>query len=314
MGGLSGCAPSAADEGADESVVAENVEAPEHESVTVRVAVPVGVQGVVEELADSYAADKEWVSFEFEVFESAKKENKALKPTIPAVPAEEDDGGVPESASTSDDEPEPAADDEAVTLLPEADLVFQNSLAAMDSAEELGVADAATRADMICDGMAIVASADSKVKSATTADIAAGSVPLAVVSGKGVHAQRQYEALEAIGVYADGAFTGYYRSNKASVRAYDSTADLFAGLAKSDEMVALVRTSDIYRYGGVKVVGAIPARMYTPMLFPHALGCNLDAMEGGEQVAQTARDFLNWISTDEAAFGIVEKWGLSFAA
>ena len=104
----------------------------------------------------------------------------------------------------------------------------------------------------------------------TAADIAAGAYPLAVSTQNSTYAARQYEALTAIGVYANDSFTGYYATAKGSVVECESTGAVFASVASSDELVAIVRTSDVYRYGGVKVVGAVPTRLYTAMRFPQS--------------------------------------------
>lgn len=311
LGSLAGCASTDAEDTSSSTV---EEPAPEHESITLRVATPVGLQGVVEELTDAYAADKDWLSFDVQAYESAKKQNAAITPSVPATAA----GG--ESASGADvapdDNPALAPDDEAFEMpfLPEAEIVFESSRSAMNSAEKLGAADPLTRADMLEDRMVIVASADAALSSATTANIEAGSYPIAVVSGKSAHATRQYEVLEALGVYSDGAFAGYYATSANAVHEYENTADLFAAVSKSDDMVALVKESDLYRFGGVKVVGAVPARMYTAMRYPQALGENLSLLERGDAIEESARDFFSWMTTDEAALRIIEKWGLHFAA
>ena len=315
---LTGCSPEPEDDGADESVVAE--ETVEHEAVTVRVAAPVALQGVLEELASAYTAENEWLSFDIQVYTSAKSENEAITPTTPAVSEEEAQTAEPaeadSSSASSEDAPEQESEEAAdePALLPEAGIVFQNSLPGMKGAEEVGAVDLSTRADMLADGLAIVASADAAFNSATVAEIEAGSHPLAVVEGNSVFAKRQYEALSNIGVYADGAFTGYYAQAQGAVKRYESAADLFAAVAKDDKLVAIVRTSDVYRYGGVNVVGAVPARMYSPMVFPQALGVNLTLLENGQQVDEAARGFLQWVATDETALGIIEKWGFHFTA
>ena len=298
LAGLAGCAPKAEDDAASE---AAQQEAAEHDEVAVRIAVPVSLQGVVEELADSYAADKPWLALTVQAFSSAKQENAAITPVAPAVPEQ----GESESEEADEEEP---------LLLPEADIVFQSSASAMDAAEELGAVDAATRSDMLEDSLAIVVSAQSKQSSVSIADIEAGSCRLAIVTGKSLHAKRQNEVLEAIGVLENGEFTGYYATAGDAVIPFKRPADLFNAIASGGELAAIVRTSDIYRYGGVKVVGAVPPRLYTAMRFPQALGANLSALEGGAHVEESARDFLNWMDTSEDALCIIEKWGLRYSA
>lgn len=313
-GGLAGCGSAPAeDAGASSTAVAESGGADGQVEVTLRVAAPVGMQGMIEELADSYAADREWLTFDCEFFSSARKENAAIRPETGAgsssstAGASSPLGGVSASSSGSSAAAE-------LVALPQAEIVFQNSLSGMDGAEDEGAVDAATRADMIQDGMVIVTSAQSKAGAVSTSDIEAGSVRLGIVDGKSSHAKRQFEVLKAIGVYADGEFTGPYARAADAVEAFDSTADLFAALEEEDDLVAIVRTSDVYRYGGVKAVGAIPSSMYKAMWYPQAMGANIDALEDGEDVGQAAGDFLSWLETSDTALGIIEKWGFHLAA
>ena len=309
VGGLVGCAPANDDEQPDSNAAVE--EAQEHEAVFLRVAVPAELQGAAEELTDAYAADKDWLSFEVKAYQNAKKLNAAITPTIEAPKGDEGNDAGP---TEGQDAPEAASGEEEPLLLPEAEIVFENSASAMNSAEEIGATDPQTRSEMLEDRLVIVASADSTITSATIANIEAGSYPLAVVTGKSVHAKRQFEVLGAAGVYVDGAYAGYYATANDAVIECEDTAGVFALVAKTENMVALVREGDLYRYGGVKVVGAVPARMYTAIRYPQALGANLSLLENGQEVEQTARDFLTWLTTDETALRIIEKWGLHYAA
>lgn len=311
--GLTGCASEK--NGADVAPDAAVEETAEHEAVTLRFAVPVELQGLVQELADGYAADKDWLTCDVKAYESAKKLNAAITPRVEAPVAEgeaaarTDEAPVDESTST-----DVAEEEVAVPLLPEADIVFEASASGMDSAEKLGAADPATRSEMIEDSLVIVASSESKLASVTIANIEAGSYPLAVVTGKGVYAKRQFEVLAALGAYADGAYAGYYASHPDAIFECEDTASVFASVSKLSDMVAIVKKSDVYRYGGVKVVGTIPAQMYTAIRYPHALGANLALLENGEAVQESAHDFLTWVTTSEEGARIVDKWGLRFTA
>ena len=280
-----------------ESAPAETTSETTEEQVqlTVRIAAPVGMQGLLEELASAYAADKDWLSFDFSYYNSVKKENSALKPD------------KADDATTTTDENEDV-------VLPKAEIVFQSSLKGMDAAEEADLVNPTTRSDMLQDSLVIVASSKSKLTAATTANIEAGTSPLCVVDGKGVHAKRQFEALKNIGVYADGEFAGVYAKDDDKLVHCKSTAALFGMLETNSKLVAIVRTSDVYRYGGVKVLGSIPSDYYEAMWFPCALAQNISAEENGADLEATARDFLSWIQTDADAAGIVEKWGFHFAA
>ena len=311
VGGLVGCAPESSDDDAGAGAATEEVA--EHEAVTLRVAVPAELQGVVGELADAYGVGKDWLTVDVKAFESAKKLNASITPTVEAPMPEGE--AAPESDTVSESESSAESAEEIPSyLLPEAEIVFENSASAMDAAEKRGAADPLTRAEMLEDGLVIVASADSSLSSATIANVEAGSYPIAVVTDMSVHAKRQFEVLEAVNAYADGSYAGYYASSKDAVFECEDTAGVFSAVAKSNNMVAIVKTSDVYRYGGVKVVGAVPARMYTAIRYPQALGVNITLLENGQAVDETARDFLAWMTTGEDASRIIEKWGLHFAA
>ena len=86
--GLAGCAAPASGDDASASSSAEAE--PEHEPVSLRVAAPLSLQGVLLELADAYAADKDWLSFNVQVYASAKKENAAIAPIEALEPDPED--------------------------------------------------------------------------------------------------------------------------------------------------------------------------------------------------------------------------------
>ncbi len=305
------------------SADAASESAQEHVRLSLRVAAPVAMQGLLEELASAYAADKDWLSFDFSYFNSVKKENSFLKPDKTARASEEGEPGsgsssdsqsANESAASSVGEDGGETTESATMFLPKAEIVFQSSLKGMDAAEKADVVDPGTRSDMLQDSLVIVASSESKLATATTASIEAATAPLCVVDGKGVHAKRQFEALERIGVYAEGDFADVYAKSRKKLVHCKSTAELFATLASDKELVAIVRTSDVYRYGGVKVLGSIPADYYEAMWFPCALGKNIALEENGADLEETARDFLSWIQTDADAAGIVEKWGYHFAA
>ena len=315
MAALGGCG--SADAGSASSSASSSAQsseaeqqAPEQESITLRVAAPMAMEGVLDELADAYSTKHDGVAFNILTFNSAKKENEAI-----ALTEKADDGTESAFATSESSQSEASEAGDAEEAEPaKAEIVFEPNATAMDDAEKVGAVDSSTRSDMIQENLVIVASSDTKLSTVTTADIQAGSVKLAVVSGDGQHAKRQFEALQSIGVYDGSAFTGYYATEAKTPVVCDSVAALFSALAKDEECAALVGESDLYRYGGAKIIGAVPADMYTAMRFPQALGANISLLENGEKIEQTARDFLAWMETDEDALGIIEKWGFEFAA
>ena len=78
-------------------------------------------------------------------------------------------------------------------------------------------------------------------------------------------------------------------------------------LAQSGEaQAAFVYTSDVYRFGGVKIVGTVEANTHKNIVYPGAV-CKQS------KNADAANDFLKWSTTDAEAIKIWQKWGFELA-
>ena len=73
-----------------------------------------------------------------------------------------------------------------------------------------------------------------------------------------------------------------------------------------DVDVAIVYSSDVYRFGGVKVVGIIPDDTHKAIVYPGAV-CK------DSKNAQAANDFMQWCITDPDAQKIFQKWGFDLS-
>ena len=74
-----------------------------------------------------------------------------------------------------------------------------------------------------------------------------------------------------------------------------------------DVDLAMVYSSDVYRFGGVKIVGTVPADTHKNIIYPAAIcaeSTNSDA----------AKEFLDWAFTNEDAIKIWQEWGFELAA
>ena len=73
-----------------------------------------------------------------------------------------------------------------------------------------------------------------------------------------------------------------------------------------DVDIAFVYTSDVERFGGVKVVGTVPADTHKNITYPGAVCAQ-------SKNAEAAKAFLDWCMTDKGAAEIWQKWGFELA-
>lgn len=318
--GVFGCAGAEpADDAAEEAVSSAAEE--QHQDATVRVAAPASLQGVLGELESAYAADRDWVTFEHTGFPTSAKLNAQIAPGLEEP--EPDSafaaiGALASSTSSSGQGESSSSPSSPTAVEPLFDIVFEDSVEAMNVVELAGVIDLGTRVDLLEDRLALVVAEESPITSVSLADLQAGSFRIAVADAETAEGALQREVLASSGLYADGAFAGALAEGEAaeglSTRRVFDVADAegaFQALAKNGDLVAIVRTSDLYRFGGVKVVGEVPPGSFTPPCYPVALWANLDAMENGTHVREAALDFIRWITTDPDAKRIVAKWGFA---
>ena len=66
--------------------------------------------------------------------------------------------------------------------------------------------------------------------------------------------------------------------------------------------VAFVYSSDVYRFGGVKVIGVVPNDTHKKIIYPAAV-CK------DSKQAEAAAEFLDWATTDADAKKLWQEWG-----
>ena len=69
-----------------------------------------------------------------------------------------------------------------------------------------------------------------------------------------------------------------------------------------DVDVAFVYTSDVYRFGGVKIVGTVPADTHKNIVYPGAITANCENVEA-------TQEFLDWCLNSDQAKKIWQEWG-----
>lgn len=194
-----------------------------------------------------------------------------------------------------------------------ADLLISASKSSMDTAVEKGYVDESTRINMFKNDLVIVAKEDSSIENVTLQDIADGKYTVAVGDESVPAGNYACQALSTVGAYADpsgatgaditgkgGEFVGITPVLQTSVGNVCKQAE------NGDVDVAIVYTSDVYRFGGVKIVGEIPAETHKNIVYPGAVTAQ---SENAEAVAA----FLDWCMSDPDAQKIWNEWGFELA-
>lgn len=185
----------------------------------------------------------------------------------------------------------------------------------MDTAVEKGYVDEETRVDMFTNDLVIVAAEDSDIENVTLEDVAAGKYSVCVGDDSVPAGNYAAQALSTVGVYTPAADeagkTGKDISGKGGSYTIDVVTDTSVGnvcqhAQSGDVDVAFVYTSDVYRFGGVKVVGTVANDTHKAIKYPGAVTAN-------SENAEATQEFLTWCLESEKAQEIWQKWGFEMA-
>ncbi len=201
-----------------------------------------------------------------------------------------------------------------------ADIEITASKGTMDTAVQKGYVTESTRFNMFKNDLVIVAAENSSITECTLQDVAEGKYKVAVGDDSVPAGNYANQALSTVGCFVDpDGKKGSESAGKANgTDAYAGTP--LAGkvvtqtsvgnvckLAQSGEAdVAFVYTSDVYRFGGVKIVGTVEASAHKNIVYPGAV-CQQS------KNADASNDFLKWSTTDSEAIKIWQKWGFELA-
>lgn len=198
-----------------------------------------------------------------------------------------------------------------------ADLLISASKGSMDTAVKEGYVDEGTRIDMFKNDLVIVSKEGSGLKDVTLQDIADGKYTFCVGDESVPAGNYADQALSTVGVYVpsgdDEGKTGKDISGKngAFAEGYNPVLDTSVGnvckhAQSGDVDVAFVYTSDVYRFGGVEIVGAVPADTHKNIVYPGAITSQSKNVEA-------TQEFLDWCQNSEKAQEIWQKWGFELA-
>ena len=198
-----------------------------------------------------------------------------------------------------------------------ADLLISASKGSMDTAVKEGYVDESTRTDMFKNDLVMVAKEGSGLSNITLDDIKSGKYSICVGDDSVPAGNYAAQSLSTIGVYTPAADeagkTGKDISGKGGTYSTDlkvvtdtSVGNVCKHAQSGDVDIAFVYTSDVYRFGGVEVVGTVPGDTHKNIVYPGALtkDCkNVDA----------TKEFLNWCLNNDKAKEIWQKWGFELA-
>ncbi len=198
-----------------------------------------------------------------------------------------------------------------------ADLLISASKGSMDTAVKEGYVDEGTRVDMFKNDLVIVAKEGSDIKDVTLQDIADGKYTFCVGDESVPAGNYADQALSTVGVYVpsgdDAGKTGKDISGKSGAFAegYSPVLDTSVGnvckhAQSGDVDVAFVYTSDVYRFGGVEIVGTVPADTHKNIVYPGAITSECKNVEA-------TQEFLDWCLNSDKAQEIWQKWGFELA-
>ncbi len=199
------------------------------------------------------------------------------------------------------------------------DILITASKATMDDAVDKGYVDESTRFDMFTNQLVIVTGLESDLTDITLEDIASGNYTLAVGDANvpaGTYAKQALSTTTPPSwISADGK-TGADCSGKegtfdgtpleGKVTEGSSVGNVCNYANTGDVDLAMVYSSDVFRFGNVKQIGVAPDDTHKKILYPAAVCAEASQKEA-------AQDFLNWAFTNEEAIRIWQEWGFELA-
>lgn len=191
-----------------------------------------------------------------------------------------------------------------------ADIFISASKGKMDDAAEAGLIDDATRFDMFVNDLVMVTSADNTdiPEGLTLEEAVSGDYTICVGDESVPAGNYACQSLAAVGAYSDASGKGgeFIGAVADKVVLDTSVGNVCKHAESGDVDIAFVFSSDVYRFGGVKVLSTVPSDTHKPIVYPAAVtvdDANLEA----------AQAFLDWAANDPEALVVWQKWGFELA-
>lgn len=201
-----------------------------------------------------------------------------------------------------------------------ADVLISASKGKMDEAVEKGYVDQATRFDMFKNDLVMVVGENSELagKQLTLNDIASGNYTVGIGDDSVPAGNYANQSLSTVGCYIDatgktgkditgtgGSYDGTPLAGKVNLQS--SVGNVCKQAQSGAVDVAFVYSSDVYRFGGVKVVGTVPADTHKNIVYPAAICAD-------SKQAEAASAFLDWATTDPQAIKTWQEWGFELVS
>lgn len=191
-----------------------------------------------------------------------------------------------------------------------ADIFISASKGKMDDAADGGFIDEGTRFDMFTNDLVMVTGeSNTDIPEGLTLEEAVSGDYTICVGDESVPAGNYAcQSLYTVGAYSDesgkgGEFTGAIADK---VVLDTSVGNVCKHAESGDVDIAFVYSSDVYRFGGVKVLSTVPADTHKAIVYPAAI-------TAGSENAEASKAFLDWAVSDPAALEIWQKWGFELA-
>lgn len=186
----------------------------------------------------------------------------------------------------------------------EPDIFISASTSNMNNAIENGNVSDGSQFDMFKNDLVIVTAESNDISEITLEDAVSGDYTIAIGDANVPAGNYARQSLASVGCYTDengtdGQITG---AIEGLVQEADKVGSV-CKLAESGEVdLAFVYSSDVERYGGVKVVCTVPADTHKDIIYPAAV-TTMDDSNGAAQA------FLDWCVSSPEAQKIWGKWG-----
>lgn len=197
-----------------------------------------------------------------------------------------------------------------------ADILITASKSTMDTAVTEGYVNADTNETMFTNQLVVVSKEGNTLGDITLQDIASGAYAVAIGDENVPAGNYACQSLTTVGAYVEpNGATGKDATGKGGqfsevlqpkVTLGSSVGNVCRYAETGDVDLALVYTSDVYRFGGVEVVSIVPDDTHKAITYPGAV-CADSAH------AEAAQAFLEWCLTDPDCEKIWQKWGFELA-
>ena len=198
-----------------------------------------------------------------------------------------------------------------------ADVLITASKGSMDTAEENGSIDSATRVTMFNNALVIVAAEGSDLAIESIEDLATNDAitsiaigdPNVVPAGKYALQSLESAGLVTYDTAEDGTIENIVWAESIANK-MNAGADKVGTVAKyvsgGEVTVGFIYTSDLFRYDGLTTIFTTAADSHKAIVYP-------GAVVAGSANAEVAADFINFCITDPEAQALFQQYGFELA-